>query len=108
MIYQQITGYPMTADELKTAGERINNMKKLFNVREGWLREDDTLPVRALSEELVDGVGKGAALSREDLDMMIASYYRVRGWTVDGDIPASKLVELGLDGIIQTCEVTTA
>ncbi len=107
-VYQQITGYPMTADELRTAGERINNMKKLFNVREGWLREDDTLPVRALSEELVDGVGKGAALSREDLDMMIASYYRVRGWTVDGDIPASKLVELGLDGITQAHEVTTA
>jgi aldehyde:ferredoxin oxidoreductase len=96
----------MTADELKTAGERINNMKKLFNLREGWLREDDTLPGRALFEELVDGVGKGATLSREDLDMMIASYYRVRGWTADGGIPASKLEELGLELIVPASETT--
>ena len=105
-VFQQITGYPITPDELKLAGERINNMKKLFNIREGWVRDDDTLPGRALSENLVDGVGKGVGLSHDDLDMMIAGYYRVRGWTFEGDIPASKLEELGLDMIVQNAETT--
>jgi aldehyde:ferredoxin oxidoreductase len=105
-VFQQITGHPITPDELKLAGERINNMKKLFNIREGWVRDDDTLPGRALSENLVDGVGKGVGLSHDDLDMMIAGYYRVRGWTFEGDIPASKLEELGLDIIFQNAETT--
>ena len=105
-IYQQVTGYTMTADELRLAGERINNLKKMFNIREGWQREDDTLPGRVLSEKLSDGVGQGVGLNQEDLDMMIAGYYRARGWTPEGDIPASKLEELGLDRIVQNPEVT--
>jgi aldehyde:ferredoxin oxidoreductase len=103
-IYEQITGYPMTADELKFAGERINNMKKLFNIREGWNRSNDTLPGRVLSENLSDGVGQGVGLSVDDLDMMIAGYYRARGWTSEGDIPMSKLEELGLDEIFLNSE----
>ncbi len=63
VIYEQVTGYPMTAEELVLAGERINNMKKLFNIREGWRREDDTLPGRVLSEELPDGVAEGVGLT---------------------------------------------
>ena len=105
-IYQQVTGYPFTVDQLRLAGERINNLKKLFNIREGWVREDDTLPGRVLSEKLTDGVGQGIGLSQKDLDMMIEGYYRVRGWTPEGDIPASKLRELGLDEIAQSAEVT--
>jgi aldehyde:ferredoxin oxidoreductase len=103
-IYEQVTGYPITADELRVAGERINNMKKLFNIREGWQRGDDTLPGRVLTEKLSDGVGQGVGLSGDDLDMMIAGYYRVRGWTPEGDIPMSKLEELGLDDIVLNSE----
>ena len=95
-IYTHITGWAMTADELKAAGERINNLKKLFNVREGWTAADDTLPDRILSEKLPTGVAQGTQLEREELEMMIQSYYRARGWTADGMIPESKLRELGL------------
>ncbi len=100
-IYEQVTGWPMSADELRRAGERINNLKKLFNIREGWSRSDDTLPPRALSEALSDGVAEGSALTRADLDMMIAAYYRARGWTEDGDVPLAKLRELGLEDLVQ-------
>ena len=95
-IYERITGWPMTADDLRQSGERINNLKKLFNIREGWTREHDTLPPRVLDETLPTGVVQGVGLNREDLDMMIGSYYRARGWTEDGLIPESKLRELGL------------
>ena len=95
-IYEHVTGWPMSADELKRAGERINNLKKLFNIREGWTRADDTLPPRALDEKLLDGVAEGVGLPREELDLMIGAYYRARGWNDDGTIPDEKLRELGL------------
>ena len=95
-IYERVTGWPMTADDLRQSGERINNLKKLFNIREGWTRDHDTLPPRVLDETLPTGVVQGVGLNREDLDMMIRSYYRARGWTEDGLIPESKLRELGL------------
>ena len=49
-IYRHITGWDMTAEELRLAGERINNLKKQFNIREGWSRDDDTLPPRVFDE----------------------------------------------------------
>jgi aldehyde:ferredoxin oxidoreductase len=100
-IYQHITGWDMSADELKQAGERISNMKKLFNIREGWHRDDDTLPPRVLQETLPTGVVEGVGLAKDDLDMMIQGYYRARGWTDDGLIPDDKLRELGLTGVVR-------
>jgi aldehyde:ferredoxin oxidoreductase len=95
-VYRQVTGWPMTAEELRRAGERINNLKKLFNLREGWTRSDDTLPPRVLQETLPDGVAAGTGLTQHELDYMIASYYQARGWTAEGLIPPEKLEELGL------------
>ena len=89
-----ITGWDVRADELKKAGERINNLKKQFNVREGWTREDDTLPERVLTEPLPDGAAAGVGLRDEDLQMMVSAYYLARGWNPDGTIPSSKLLEL--------------
>ena len=99
-IYEHVTGWPMTPDQLKQAGERINNLKKLFNIREGWVRSDDTLPPRVLQEKLPTGVARGVGLSREDLDMMIGGYYQARGWTEDGQVPDSKARELGLADLV--------
>jgi aldehyde:ferredoxin oxidoreductase len=95
-VYTMITGWEMTPEMLRQAGERINNLKKLFNIREGWRRADDTLPPRVLQEKLPDGVAAGVGLTRAELDYMIAGYYQSRGWTEDGLIPDSKLKELGL------------
>ena len=99
-VYTMITGWQMTPDGLKLAGQRINNLKKLFNMREGWTREDDTLPPRVLQEKLPTGVAAGVGLTREELDFMIGGYYRARGWTEDGLIPESKLAELGLTNLL--------
>ena len=99
-IYEHITGWSMSPDDLRQAGERINNLKKLFNIREGWTRGDDTLPPRVLNEELQDGVGEGVGLTSDDLDMMIGGYYRARGWTDAGWIPEAKLRELDMSEIV--------
>ena len=100
-IYEHVTGWSMTPEELRRAGERISNIKKLFNIREGWRRSDDTLPPRVLEEKLPTGVVRGVGLTRDDLDTMIAGYYRARGWTAEGRIPEDKLRELDLLDLVQ-------
>lgn len=99
-IYTHITGWDMSADDLRLAGERINNLKKQFNIREGWRRADDTLPPRVFQETLPTGAVAGVGLDKQDLDMMIQGYYRARGWRKDGTIPAGKIRELGLDDVV--------
>jgi aldehyde:ferredoxin oxidoreductase len=96
-LYSQATGLEMTAEELIAAGDRINNIKKAFNIREGWKREDDWLPPRVFSDPISSGEGKGTVITKEELGMMIDSYYKSRGWTNRGTIPDKKLkaMEIG-------------
>jgi len=100
-IYTLTTGIEMTVDELKRAGERIINIKKAFNVREGWTRKDDSLPPRVLKDPIPDGLSKGAYIKPEELHLMVEDYYEARGWTKNGLQPKSKLKELGLDDMAE-------
>jgi len=96
VIINEVTGWDMTAEELKKCGERINNLKKLFNIREGWKSDDDTLPHRILTEPVNEGPNEGDRLSENQLNVMIDSYYRARGWEQDGTIPSQKLKDMDL------------
>jgi len=96
-LFRAATGLEMTAEELQRVGERVSNLKKAFNIREGWTRDDDTLPERIFEEPLPTGIAKGTRLTREELATMIEGYYEARGWTNEGLIPPEKLAELGLE-----------
>jgi aldehyde:ferredoxin oxidoreductase len=93
----RVTGWDVTADELRTAARRIVTAKKLYNIREGWTAAEDTLPRRFLTEGLPDGASAGAVLPRERLQAMIRAYYAARGWNTDGTVPADlvRALELG-------------
>jgi aldehyde:ferredoxin oxidoreductase len=81
---QAVTGEAVSpADFLKIAG-RVETLVRLFNLREGFTREDDTLPYRTLSEPLPDGPAKGQSIGPENLDRMIDDYYACRGWDARG------------------------
>lgn len=84
-----VTGWDVTAEELRATARRIVTAKKLFNIREGWTAAEDTLPRRFLSEGLPTGVSAGAVLPRERLQEMVQAYYAARGWSPDGDVPAN-------------------
>src|SRR5207244_3617703 len=58
----RVTGWDVTADELRTAARRIVTAKKLYNIREGWTPAEDTLPRRFLSEGLPAGAAASAVL----------------------------------------------
>lgn len=95
-LVERVTGWSYSNGELRRTGERINTLKKLFNIREGWQPADDWLPARLLSEPIRDGVAHGVQLSGEELREMIQSYYRARDWDESGFVPETKLKELGL------------
>ena len=96
-VYQLITGIPMDGEKLMKAGERIHNLAKCFNIREGWTRADDYLPKRCYTEPLQDEPAKGAVIDKEKFDQALDEYYELRGWTKEGIPTAAKLKELGLD-----------
>lgn len=103
-LINSVTGWDFTPDELMTTGERIINLCRAFNVREGATRKDDTLPER-LTEPLPEGLFKGQAISKEDLDLMLDSYYGYRGWDKETGIPTrAKLEELGLKHVADELE----
>jgi aldehyde:ferredoxin oxidoreductase len=77
------TGWDTDVQKLVQVGERIFNLCRLFNVREGIRRKDDTVPAR-LSEPLPEGRFRGASLSAQDLSTMLNEYYELRGWNADG------------------------
>ncbi|MEX1230613.1 MAG: aldehyde ferredoxin oxidoreductase family protein [Planctomycetaceae bacterium] len=82
-----ITGWDVTAEELKKTAERIVRAKKLYNIRQGWTPAEDTLPKRFLSEALPEGASQGASLSSEALQRLIRQYNLLRGWTAEGYLP---------------------
>ena len=81
-----MTGWPVTAEELRQTARRIVTAKKLFNIREGWSAAEDTLPRRFLSQGLPDGVSAGAILPTERLQEMIQAYYAARSWDREGRV----------------------
>lgn len=99
-LYTLITGIPMSAKMLTTAGERIYNLAKCFNIREANVsRKDDYPPPRAF-EPLNDAVNKGARIKKEEFDEALDAYYQVRGWDREGRPTKEKLMQLGLDRIV--------
>jgi len=100
-LYNAVTGIEMTPEELQKAGERINNLGRLFNIREGLTRKDDTMPWKVMNVPIPDeGVAKGSFVSQEDLDLLLDDYYEVRGWTKDGVPTVEKLSEIGMEDLV--------
>ena len=96
-LMEGVTGQIYTPDEVLQVGERINNLARAFNVREGFTRADDTLPERLLTEPLKGGASKGHFISKDELKMMLDEYYEARGWDLQTGAPTKeKLNELGL------------
>ncbi|MDY6964478.1 MAG: aldehyde ferredoxin oxidoreductase family protein [Halobacteriota archaeon] len=82
-----ITGVNFTSEDLMKVGERIWNVEKIFNLKEGFSRDDDTLPDRFF--------GKGG-IDKREFDRSLEEYYRFRGWDEDGVPGRDKMNELRL------------
>jgi aldehyde:ferredoxin oxidoreductase len=104
-LYALVTGYEMTPEELSAAGERINTLARLINLREGLSRKDDTLPWKVMNQPIPDdGPVKGAVVTQDELDLLLDDYYQSRGWTLDGVPTKSQLNKLGLEDLSSIVE----
>jgi aldehyde:ferredoxin oxidoreductase len=92
----------MSEKSLRRTGERIVNLQRAYNIREGLSREDDRLPARFTEEPSPEGPCKG---QKVNLEMMLDEYYLARGWDVrTGLIPRRKFEELGLGDVAKDIE----
>lgn len=91
-----LLGREVTAAELELAGERIFNLARLYNIREGFDGKDDVLPARIFSQPLTTGATAGKTLPEEEFRRMLAEYYTLRGWDENGRPKPEKLAQLGL------------
>jgi aldehyde:ferredoxin oxidoreductase len=93
------TGRALSVSQLTLIGERIHNIEKAFNAREGITRKDDYPPQRFF-EPIPSGPGKGECWDREKLDRLLDEYYTLRGWDAVTGLPKrSTLRRLGLQAI---------
>ncbi|MFV2068493.1 MAG: aldehyde ferredoxin oxidoreductase C-terminal domain-containing protein [Pirellulales bacterium] len=92
------TGCSYSMDDFVTIGERTWNLERLWNLKAGLTRRDDSLPSRLLKEPHRQGPSAGVTVH---LDRMLDDYYRQRGWTVEGIPTREKLVELGLGTLFE-------
>lgn len=91
--YTAVTGIKVDNKRLNKVAERIINLERMYNVRGGFDRSQDTLPRRFTEEVLSKGESKGQIV---ELDSLLNDYYQVMGWNSNGIPTERKLKELDL------------
>ena len=96
-LFNVVTGKDWDMDRLLKASERVRNLERMFDVRQGLTRKDDDLPKKFFEVPLKNGKFKGEVLDKAKFEQMKDEYYAIRGWSKDTGIPTpEKLAELGL------------
>ncbi|MFC1916566.1 aldehyde ferredoxin oxidoreductase family protein [Chloroflexota bacterium] len=104
-LYSAVTGFETSQEELIKASERVFNLLKAANVREGFDRKDDRFPERWFGDKKHKDYYEKVEITKEMAYGLLDDYYDERGWDVKTGIPTkSKLLELGLDYVIKDAE----
>jgi len=86
------TGWNLSVDDALQIGERATNMARIFNLREGFSRKDDTLPER-IFQGLENGPLQGLGLPREDFEQALTILYELKGWSPETGVPTRERLE---------------
>ena len=101
IIIRATTGWNTTWYELMKLGERTINMARVFNIREGFTADDDTLP-EVFFTNFTEGPLKGTgAIKKEDFEEAKKLRYEIMGWDKEGKPGRGKLIELDLDWLVE-------
>ncbi len=90
------TGFSYTPETYLMTGERIWNIIRLYNTREGMTAFNDILPARFYQDEAPEGDPQGQKINLEDFEKAKVEYYELRGWDHEGIPTKEKLVSLDL------------
>ena len=102
-IVKAATGWDTSLWELLKAGERMTNMTRVFNLREGFTRKDDSLPERFF-EPFEKGKLEGKHITRDQFEAALDDYYDMMGWDKEGKPRKEKLRELNIDWVADSVE----
>ncbi len=91
-LYEAVTGRIKSEEVLRVAAQRMINLARSFNVREGISKKDDVLPKRFMEEPFSEGNSAGIVISQDELEKMLTEYYSLRGWDEQG-IPKQKVAD---------------
>jgi aldehyde:ferredoxin oxidoreductase len=94
------TGFDHTTESYLECGERIWNLVRLFNLREGHNPSNDKLPQRIFKDSFTKGPVKGVHINQDDFNKSIQEYYSLRGWDKKGIPTKEKLKKLGLENMV--------
>lgn len=103
-LFIKATGSKMDFNEFKRCGERIVQIQRAYNAREGITRKDDTLPERLLTVPVPSEPRKGMVAQLEH-DGMLPEYYSYRGCDQNGLPTRQRLSEVGLDDVANELDV---
>ena len=93
VVIAAVTGWDLGVEELLAIGERTLNLQRAFNAREGFTREQDTLPRRFFDEPLQGGASDGVAVPEADWELAREAYYRLAGWDPETGNPTPATLE---------------
>ena len=88
------TGWSFSETDIQDVGKRIIDIERMFNNREGMTRKNDTLPKRYFDDPMPLNIAKGHHIDRKEFDKLLSRYYKLRGWTQDGQIKKERINEL--------------
>ncbi|MFA9435779.1 MAG: aldehyde ferredoxin oxidoreductase C-terminal domain-containing protein, partial [Candidatus Bathyarchaeota archaeon] len=93
------TGIKLTEQEVRDVGSRITTIERMFGVREGIGRKDDTVPKRFTDTPLMEGGSSGSVM---DIELMLDEYYTERGWSLESGHPTPEALRaLDLDHAVK-------
>lgn len=88
------SGLEFTERQLEEVGKRIIDTERLFNLKNGLTKKDDTLPKRYFDDEMPLKIAKGHKIEREKFAEMLRGYYKLRNWTENGEIKEERKREI--------------
>ena len=96
------TGLKLDSDAISKFGQRVDTLTRLFNIREGFSRADDSLPPKFwIAQTLGSGKGRKAFVDEDDFEKSLDLYYKLRGWNKEGVPTQQTIDELGLTQVIK-------
>ncbi len=99
-LINNITGFNKSVESLMFLGEKISNLTRLYNIKNGRKRDDDTLPERFFKEKHLSGIFKDKYLTKEIFSKWLEMYYREREWDKQGIPTEDKLRKLGIKNFL--------
>ena len=88
------SGWTFKEKDIQEIGKRIIDIERIYNNREGITRKDDTLPKRYFDDPMPLKIAKGHHIDRKEFDNLLSRYYKLRGWTNDGQVRKERVKEL--------------